>query len=49
MVEIEWALQGEQRITLIAEPTTGGGSALENKYGLDFCLSKVMTCCGPVV
>lgn len=35
--------------TLSAQATTGGGRAFENKYGRDFCLSKLISSALPVV
>lgn len=33
----------------MAQPTTGGGSELENKYGRERCLSRSMRGLGPTV
>lgn len=42
-------LKFPKKLTLLATATTGGGSELENRYGLDFCRKTLINSLGPVV
>ena len=44
-----WFMTGLFLLTLLAQATTGGGKVLENRYGLDLCRRRSISCFGPVV